>query len=76
MPEALKVTKFGNSAGFILSKETLAALDVQVGDILYATRTPDGSIRLTAASPEFEAQMKIAREGMRRYRNTLRELAK
>ena len=76
MPEALKVTKFGNSAGFILSKETLTALDVKIGDTLYATRTPDGSIRLTAANPEFEAQMKVAREGMRRYRNTLRELAK
>ena len=76
MPEALKVTKIGNSTGLILSKESLAALDVQVGDILYATRTPDGSIRLTAASPEFEAQLKIAREGMRRYRNTLKELAR
>ena len=76
MPEALKVTRIGNSTGVILSKESLAALDVQVGDILYATRTPDGSIRLTAASPEFEAQLKIARTGMRRYRNTLRELAK
>ena len=76
MAESLKVTKIGNSAGLILSKETLNALDVRVGDILYATRTSDGSIRLTASSPEFEEQMKIAREGMRRYRNTLKELAK
>lgn len=76
MPEALKVTKFGNSAAFILSKEALTALDVKVGDTLYATRTTDGSIWLAAANPEFEAQMKVAREGMRRYRNTLRELAK
>ena len=76
MPETLKVTKIGTSTGLILSKESLTALDVKVGDILYATRTPDGSIRLTASSPEFEEQMKVAREGLRRYRNTLKELAK
>jgi len=40
------------------------------------TETPEGSDRLTPYDPEFEAQMKLAEEGMARYRNTLHTLAK
>ena len=72
---ALKLTSIGNSVGVILPKELLAKLGVRKGDTLYAIDTPDG-VRLTAADPEFETQMKVAREVMRRRRNVLRELAK
>jgi hypothetical protein len=33
-------------------------------------------MRITPYDPAFEEQMRFAREGMGRYRNTLRELAK
>jgi putative addiction module antidote len=72
---ALKLTSIGNSVGVILPKELLVKLGVRKGDTLYAIDTPDG-VRLTAADPDFESQMKVAREVMRRRRNVLRELAK
>ena len=72
---ALKLTQIGNSVGVILPKELLAKLGVGKGDTLYAVETSDG-LRLTTADPDFEAQMKLAREIMHRRRAVLRELAK
>ena len=71
----LKVTQIGNSLGVILPKELLGKLGVGRGDTVHAVETPDG-FRLTIAEPDFEAQMKVAREGMKRWHNVLRELAK
>ena len=75
MNKPLKITKIGNSAGIVLPKEVLARLRVGPGDALYVTEAPDG-VRLTATDPEFEEQMKVAEEIMRRDRNVLRALAK
>jgi hypothetical protein len=36
----------------------------------------DGGYRITPYNPEFERQMELAEEGMKKYRNTLRKLAK
>jgi putative addiction module antidote len=72
----LKVRRVGNSLGVVLSKEALARLNVRNGDSLHLTEAPDGSLRITPYDPAFEEQMSLAREGMSRYRNTLRELAK
>lgn len=72
---ALKVTKVGNSLGVILSRDVLARLQVEAGDTLFLTESPDGD-RLTPYDPQFEAQMEIAREIMKRDREILRELAK
>lgn len=72
---ALKVKKIGNSAGVILPKELLAQLGTDVGGTLSVTRTTRG-IELSASQPDFEMQMKAAREVMVRYRDALRELAK
>lgn len=36
---------------------------------------PDGSMRITPCDPAFDTRMRLAREGMGRFRNTLRELA-
>ena len=72
---ALKLTQIGNSVGLILPKDLLAKLGVGKGDTLYAVET-DGGIRLTTSDPEFEAQMAVAREIMKRRRAVLRELAK
>ena len=71
---SVKVTTVGNSAGVVLPKEALARLKVERGDTLYLIETRDGYM-LTAYDPEFAAQMEAAEEGMRKYRNALRELA-
>lgn len=72
---ALKLTQIGNSVGLILPKELLAKLGVSKGDTVYAIETENG-IRLTTADPEFDSQMNVAREIMKRRRAVLRELAK
>jgi len=72
---AVKLTQIGNSVGVILSKEALAKLKPEWGCTVYWTETPEG-ITLTPHGQEFEAQMKAAREIMKRRRNVLRELAK
>lgn len=71
-----KVRKIGNSLGIVLSKEALQSLKVQEGDVLYLTESPQCSLRITPEKPGFENVMNIATEGMNRYRNALRELAK
>jgi len=70
-----KVRRFGNSSGIILPRETLAALNVNVGDELFEVRTPDG-IQLTRRDPHFEKVIEIGREHLRRNRNAMRELAR
>ncbi|MEO8051384.1 MAG: AbrB/MazE/SpoVT family DNA-binding domain-containing protein [Acidobacteriota bacterium] len=72
----LKVRKFGNSLGVILPKEVIQRLNAAEGERLLLMESPDGAFQLRASDPELELQMKIAREGMTRYRNTLRVLAK
>ena len=71
----LKLTQIGNSVGAIFPKEVLARLRVGKGDEIYLTESPDG-VRLTVHNPEFEAQMKVARDIMKKRRAVLRELAK
>jgi putative addiction module antidote len=72
----LKVRKVGNSVGVILPKEALAHLKVQEGDTLTAIEGPDGSLQLSPYKAEVSRQMEIVQDLMKRYRNTLRELAK
>ncbi len=71
----LKVRKIGNSLGVVLPKELLAELGVGEGDELVATSAQDG-ILVGSRSKKFERTMEIAERGMKKYRNTLRELAK
>jgi putative addiction module antidote len=71
----LKITTIGSSAGIILPKEVLGRLKLQKGDSVFLTESPDG-FRLTPFDAEFEEDMALAREVMRKRRNLLRELAK
>jgi putative addiction module antidote len=71
----LKVRKIGNSIGVIFPKEMAADLSVVEGDELSASKTQNG-YELSAYDPAFEEAMDAGRKIMRRYRNTLRELAK
>ena len=72
----LKLRAVGNSVGVVLPKEALSHLNAEVGDTLFLTEAPDGGFRVTAHNPAFAKQMASAEKIMRRYRNTLRELAK
>ena len=71
----LKIRKVGNSLGVVLPKEALAHLNVAEGDTLTLSESQDG-VRLTASNPEFVQTMAVFESLSRRYRNTLRELAK
>jgi len=75
----LKLRKIGNSVGLILPKEALNRLNAVEGDTLALTDASDQSLRLTPVTTgdqQFAEQMKAAEDVIRRYRNTLRELAK
>jgi putative addiction module antidote len=71
-----KVRKIGNSLGVLLPKEAVQALRVKEGDTLYLTEAPNGSLGITPEQPGFKDIMALAEDGMNRYRNALRELAK
>ena len=71
----LKLRKVGNSVGLVLPKEALTQLKAGEGDTLLLTEAPDG-FRLQAANPEFAKSMAVFESLSKRYRNTLRELAK
>ncbi len=70
-----KLTTVGNSTSLILPKQALAKLRVEKGDEIFLIETPSG-YEITAYDPDFERQMKLGKQVMRRYRNALRELAK
>ena len=72
----LKLRKIGNSVGVVLPKEVLSHLKVEEGDTLCVSEASDGSLRVSPGSAEFSRQMEAAEDVIRRYRNTLRELAK
>ncbi len=72
----LKVRKIGNSVGVVLPREALSHLKVEEGDSLCLTEAADGSVRLMPTRPEVQEQLDVARGIIRRYRRTLRELAK
>lgn len=72
----LKVRKFGNSLGVILPKEVIQRLGAAEGQRILLLEAPNGVFQFAPTDAELEEQMKIAREGMARYRNTLRALAK
>ena len=72
----LKLRKIGNSLGIVLPKEALAHLKVEEGDTLTLTDASESSLRLSPHSDEVARQMAVVQDVMKRYRNTLRELAK
>lgn len=76
MIKETKLRRIGNSLGVVLPKEVLHDMKVEEGATLYITGDAEGAVRLTAENPEFREKMAIAKKGMDRYRNALRELAK
>jgi len=74
MATAVKVTTVGSSVGIVLPREVLNQLQVEKGDTLYVTATPDG-VKLTPYSEEFALQLEAGKRVMRKYRDALRKLA-
>jgi len=74
MGMTLRIVTVGNSAGVVLPKELLAKLNLEKGDELYVTETPEG-ISLSPHQPDFAAKMDVARRIMRENRDVLRKLA-
>lgn len=75
----LRLRRVGNSLGVILPKEALEALGVEAkeGEKLTIARLPDGSgLELRHVDAKFEKKLTMLRDTIKRYRNTLRELAK
>lgn len=75
MNAIVKLSKVGNSAGVLLTRDVVAHLGVELGDQLSLATTPDG-IEIKPFRADFEAQMVAAREVMDRRKRALRELAK
>lgn len=74
MANTVKLTTIGNSVGIVLSKEILAKLNVEKGDMLYVSETAEG-IQLTPYDQDFADEMKAARRVMKENRDVLRRLA-
>lgn len=71
----VKVTSVGNSMGILLPKEALSKMKATKGDTLYLVEGPEG-YTLTPYQQNFDEQIEAAESVMKRYKNTLRELAK
>ncbi len=72
----LKIRKVGNSVGVILPKQALLHLKVAEGDTVSVTDAADGTLRISPHKAEVSRQLTAAQDILKRYRNTLRELAK
>lgn len=72
----LEIKRIGNSTGLILPKELLARLGLQQGDEVFVTEGPDRTITVSAYSDDDDETMRIARQVMKDYKNTLKALAK
>lgn len=75
MNKPLKLIPIGNSTGVILPKELLRELGAEQGQSISYVKTPHG-IELRPNDADFEKQMEVLRDVMRRRRSALRELAK
>lgn len=72
----LEIKKIGNSTGLILPRELLARLGLEQGDEVFISEGPDRTLTVTPYSSDDDETMRIAREIMSEYKNTLKALAK
>ena len=71
----LNIKKPGNSLSIIVPKEMAIDMNIDHGDCLFATKTPSG-YEISAYDPNFVKKIEAARRGMKKYKNTLVDLAK
>jgi len=72
----LKVRKIGDSLGVVLPEEVVRRLGAGDGGELLLIEGPNDSYRVTSPQAAHRQKLEKAEEIMRRYRNTLHELAK
>ena len=72
----LKLRKVGNSVGLVLPKEALAHLKAGEGDTVVVTETSQEGLQIRPNRKDFAKTMAVFENLSKRYRNTLRELAK
>jgi putative addiction module antidote len=73
---ALKVTQIGNSVGVVLTREALAKLGVEKGDVVFLTEAPGGDLRISAYDPSVAEEIADGEAFMDEYKDTFRALAK
>jgi putative addiction module antidote len=74
MATTVKITQIGNSIGIVLPREVLAELNVEKGDSLLITSTPEG-VQLTPYEVNFTEKVAAFEKVMRDNRDVLRKLA-
>ena len=72
--QVAKITTLGNSLGIVLSREILARLRVDKGDLLYLVESPLG-FEVMPYEPQFIGQLQRAEQLMRAQRNALKVLS-
>jgi len=71
----VKIRKVGNSLGLILPADLIERLNLKENDVLQLMTEQDG-LHLTPFDPEFAEWAQAYRNTERKFRNTLKELAK
>lgn len=71
----ITIRKIGNSEGIIIPKDVLDRLGLKAGDNLIV-EVNGNSLSLVPEPADLTEQLAAAREGMKKYRPALRELAK
>ena len=72
----IRIQKFGDSFGVILPAEVLTRLNCREGDMVTLVANAAGGYALSPGDSSYSKTMAAAEDLMRRYRETLRELAK
>ncbi len=71
-----KIQKIENSYGIILPEEVLQKLNISEGSTICITEAPGNSVKLTPSSSDFAEKSKMVDDIIKRYPDTLSELAK
>lgn len=72
----LQLKKIGNSTGLILPKELLARLGLEQGDEVIVSEGPERSITVSPYADDDAETLALSRAVMKKYKSTLRALAK
>lgn len=74
--DLVQLRRIGNSVGIILTKDILARFRLAEGDRFTVVQQPGGEVKLVPYDDVHARGMEIARQVMKDYAGTMRELAK
>jgi antitoxin MazE len=75
MPRRQTLKKLGGSVAIVLPKTMLDRFHLGAGDEVYVVETSEGLL-ITPFDPDFADAMGVYERGAKRYRNSLRSLAR